>query len=169
MPATAVALWFLLALTRAPEASPKADTTPPKPIPSAAATLDAIDRILSNPQTESARAEYPLILDFAQRSDKVEIVLGRPFFEFSGDKRLDASLLAYYLAGAVKFDLAHPAQASDPRADVPDAVRAALVFYRKYRAAHPDTHSALFDHLDQVEREGALDAFVREAPPASPR
>jgi hypothetical protein len=134
--------------------------------------MDAIDRILGDPQVDVVRSEYPLIFDFAQRSDQVQITIGGPFFEFSGDKKLDAALLAYYLAGAVKFDLTHRDQMEAPRADIPDAIRAALLFYRKYRAAHPKSLHPMFERFDKLDREGGLDAFVRDAPatpPAAPR
>jgi hypothetical protein len=170
LPAIA-SLALLLAVARAPEDAPKVDKTAPRPVPTSAVTLDAIDRILADPKVDAMRSEYPLIVDFAQRSDQVEIVIGEPFFAFSGQKPLDAALLAYYLAGAVKFDLTHRELVSDPRADVPDAIRAALVFYRKYHAAHPETSHPLFERFDKLDREGGLEAFVRDAqtPPASPR
>jgi hypothetical protein len=162
---------FLLAAARGPAEGANADKTPPPPIPTVAATQNAIQRILDDPQVDGARPEYSLIFNFAQRSDQVEIALGEPFFAFSGNKKLDATLLAYYIAGAVRFDLTHPDLASNPRADVPDAIRAALVFYRKHRAAHPTVLHPLFERYDEIDRKGGLDDWARkvEIPPANAR
>jgi hypothetical protein len=164
-----ISLALLMAVARAPADGAQPDKTPPKPIPPVAVTRRAIESILAHPEADRVRPEYPLIFDFAQRSDKVEIVIGRPFFDFSDQRQLDSSLLAYYLAGAVKFDLDHPDQLGDRRADVPAAIRAGLVFYRKYREVHPGATHPLFQKFDELERQGKLDEFVKNAElPASP-
>jgi hypothetical protein len=164
-------LTLLLVLTaaRPDTVAPKPDTSPPKPIPRAETALRAIERILRNPSVDDVRPEYPLIFDFAERSDKVHVTIGEPFFAFSGDKHLDASLLAYFIAGAVKFDLTHPERSAERGADTSDAIRAALVFYRAYHKAHPQVTHELFERFDELDKEGKLEDFVKkEQPPADP-
>jgi hypothetical protein len=148
--------WHAVASTQQPEI---------KIPPSRTQVLKTIDILVLQPQPDRIRSSFSLILDFAETSDEVHVLIGLPYFDFGGSKRLGDILLAYFVAGAVKFDLENPSLADDPQADAGSAIRTALVYYRIHRQAHPaDTHP-LFEHFDVLDREGKLDRFIASHPP----
>ena len=140
-----------------------------RPIPSRARVLAAVDSILRDPVPDKMRPEFPMIYDFADKSPEVEVVLGAPYFEFGTDKQLSSILLAYYIAGAVKFDLENPVAARNPQADAGPAIRAALVYYRAHRRAHPKVTHPLFEKFDALDKQGKLDQFIESQSPAAPQ
>ncbi len=163
-----LALALTLSASTADAATPQDAKTHTKRIASKERVLAAVDRLLSDPVADKIRPEFPLIVDFADESPEVEVVLGEPYFELGKDKHLNGILLAYYIAGAVKFDIENPVAARNPQADAGPAIRAALVYYRVHRRAHPKVTYPLFEKFDALDKEGKLDEFIESHSPAAP-
>jgi hypothetical protein len=164
---TLVALALILSAAASVASANPDEKVKTRPVPSRARVLAAVDLLLRDPVADKMRPEFPLIYDFADKSPDVEIVLGTPYFEFGKDKRLNSILLAYFIAGAVKFDLENPVAARNPQADAGPAIRAALVYYRVHRRAHPKDTVALFEKYDSLDKQGKLDEFIASQPPAA--
>lgn len=137
--------------------------TPGTPDRSISSVLQAIDRMVANPIVDRVRPEYAQVVDFAEQSDRVLVTIDPQYFEFSGDKNLDSALLAYFVAGAVKFDLENPEAAREAVSDIPPAIRSALVYYKAHLNRHPERRHPFFERMNQLDRTGALDRYVAEA------
>ena len=156
---TALAIVALGATVRA-DGEPRPEGTRD---PVVASVLRAIDRMVKNPIVDQVRPEYPQVFNFAERSDQVLVTISTRYLEFSGDKKLDSALIAYFIAGAVKFDLENPEAREDELADIPAAIRSALVYYRAHRSHHPERSHPFFERMDEHDRAGTLDQYVAEA------
>jgi len=78
-----------------------------------------------------------------------------------GPESITPDLLAYYLAGAVAFDLANPDQRSDRLADVAPALEATLRRYAQIRAATERYRSPFLERAAEAKAQGRLREFVQ--------
>ena len=111
--------------------------------------------------------DMKIVAHFAQDSPDVTITIDPRFYDADA-KGAGPILLAYYLAGAVRYDLQHPGKATDPYADQAAAVHTELLAYRYAQKRAPKLSLPLLDKLQKLEMAGKLNAYVADAAKAPP-
>lgn len=123
--------------------------------------LAAIDRMLRARSVNDAMFEVQDVTNFAESaSGAVMVHVTESFFEPSGDQYVDAFLMAYFLAGAVKFDLENPDLALHRSADIPSAIRAMVYGYNLYTIENAYFNHAFVEGFAQIDASGGLEDYV---------
>ena len=123
--------------------------------------LAAIDRMLRAPSVNDAMREVQDVTNFAMSATGAVMVhVTESFFEPSGDQYVDAFLMAYFLAGAVKFDLENPDLALHRSADIPSAIRAMVYGYNLYTIENAYFNHAFVEGFAQIDASGGLEDYV---------
>jgi len=123
--------------------------------------LAAIDRMLRAPSVNDAMREVQDVTNFAMSATGAVMVhVTESFFEPSGEQYVDAFLMAYFLAGAVKFDLENPDLALHRSADIPSAIRAMVYGYNLYTIENAYFNHAFVEGFAQIDASGGLEDYV---------
>ena len=123
--------------------------------------MAAIDRMLRARSVNDAMREVESVTDFAtSASGAVMVHLTESYFEPSGDQYVDAFLMAYFLAGATKFDLENPELALHRTADIPTAIRAMVYGYNLYTIENAYFNHAFVEGFAQIDASGGLEDYV---------
>lgn len=123
--------------------------------------LAAIDRMLRARSVDDAMREVEDVTSFAMNAaGAVMVNVTESFFEPSGDQYVDAFLMAYFLAGAVKFDLENPDLALHRSADIPAAIRAMVYGYNLYTIENAYFNHAFVEGFAQIDASGGLEDYV---------
>ena len=123
--------------------------------------LAAIDRMLHAQSVNDAMHEVQDVTNFAMSATGAVMVnVSESFFEPSGDQNVDAFLMAYFLAGAVKFDLENPELALHRSADIPSAIRAMVYGYNLYTIENAYFNHAFVEGFAQIDASGGLEDYV---------
>lgn len=144
-----------------------------RPLPSKAVVLSAISRMMRVVGENAAKPPAPtrpgekawmddmkLVAGYAQDSSDVTIAIN-PRLAATTTKE-DVLYLAYYLAGATRYDLQNPKRATDPYADQAAAVRAELLAYRYTKARGAKMQRPLLDDLQAKNAAGTLEKYVAQ-------
>lgn len=124
--------------------------------------LAAIKRMLGAKTVVVAMDEIETVMTYvASDPAPVQVVLNEQFFQFTDDILNDSFFMAFYLAGAIKFDLENPSASRDPGADVLPAIRATITALRIYQSGDPYYEHPFIEKLAKLDKAGELEAFVR--------
>ena len=127
-----------------------------------ATVLAAIDRMFGARTVTDAMDEIETVMAYAaSESVPVQIVINEDFFRFTDDIMNDAFFMAFYLAGAIKYDLRNPSASRDPDADALSAIRATITALRIYQSNDPCYEHPFIEKLAKLDKAGELQAFVR--------
>lgn len=102
-----------------------------------------------------------LIFSFAESSPRVMIQIAKPFTSFMGEP-YGPLLLAYYIAGAVEFDLDHPDRRDELAGDTTAAIELVLPRYREVKRRDPSYTNTFLERADHAKRYGRLASFIAE-------
>lgn len=127
-----------------------------------AEVLAAIDRMLGAHTVAEADQEFLLITSYAASGNApVNIVISDEYLELTNDFIIDSYFIAFFLAGAIRFDLKHPELADHASADIPSALRAMISGLELYKTEDPGFSHPFVDKLARLDQQGALEEFVR--------
>lgn len=127
-----------------------------------ATVLAAIDRMLGAKSVEDALDEVEAVLAYAAYEEApIEIVIDENFFQFTDNMSDDSFFMAFYFAGAIKFDLENPSASRDPVADTLSAIRATVTGLRIYQSVDPSFEHPFIEDLARLDKAGGLEEFVR--------
>ena len=101
------------------------------------------------------------VLNFAEKSPDVTVTISPRFVAATG--KGDALFVAYFLAGAVRYDLKNPKKATAPYADQAEAVRAELLAYKYAKKRGMKTTRPLLETLQKADAAGKLNAYIADA------
>ncbi len=68
--------------------------------------------------------------------------------------------MTFYMAGAIKYDLEHPAEIEDQKAETQSAIRAMITGLRIYRTKDPSFKHPFIDELARIDATGLIEDFV---------
>jgi len=124
---------------------------------------------IAGPNTDISR-ESKIVAAYARTSETVDIVIDRRFLRLIDDE-VDQSvrneLLAFYLAGAIIFDISNPELRSAERADVLPAYEMVLHRYSLLKARDPKLRIPFLDRAAFHQAKRTLAEFI-DAPRPSP-
>ena len=127
-----------------------------------ASILAAIDRLLSARSVEHALNEVEAVIAYAAyEKAPIEIVIDENFFQFTDNMSDDSFFMAFYFAGAIKFDLENPSASRDAIADVTSAIRATVTALRIYQSDDPAYERPFIEDLARLDKAGGLEEYVR--------
>ena len=129
-------------------------------LPSEREVVDGIKVMIEKPLTSEALEAGSAVVAFAEASSKINVLIAPQFWCPVSHSERDTELLAYYIAGATKFDLENQSRKHDRFANVPTAIRTMLFAYRTLVSASPEHSSRFFDRLSTLDRQGRLDEYV---------
>jgi hypothetical protein len=136
-------------------------------VPDRARVLQAIEVMFAATIDSKIGEERRLIASFADESDEVAITIASRFTGFlqeDAPQAFKTDLLGFYIAGAVKFDLEHPAQREDELADVAPALEAVLRRYAQIRAETEKYRSPFLDRFAAQLARGKLREYIQALP-----
>jgi hypothetical protein len=122
--------------------------------------LQGIQTMLTKPLTSEAIDAQAEVVQFSQTSDKTPVLITPDFYK-SLESQYGPILLAYYIAGAVKYDLENPTKIGDEYASVPSAIEAMLIVYRELKKKQPDIRDSFYEQLEQLQAAGQLESYVQ--------
>jgi hypothetical protein len=149
-----------LVLSVAVLASPQATKAKPKP-PTEGETRAAIKRLLSDIEKAPAK-DMGTVVRFARDSDKCLINIVSGLVPTADPKVPEHRLLiAYHLAGAVRYDLDHPKLMKDELADKEAAVRASFVAYKFLQGRKKGYTDPTMEKLVAADKKGTLKTYIK--------
>ncbi|MCH9025551.1 MAG: hypothetical protein IIA05_00345 [Proteobacteria bacterium] len=121
--------------------------------------LKAIQLFRDDPVSEDALAAVAIVLNFAERSDDVLVLIDAKYLPFElGAIESDANskFLGAYVAGNVEYQLLNSVRENRPM----EGIRFMLQTYEKFRQADAIEVQSGFEEWLELERKGQLgDAF----------
>lgn len=144
----------------------QSDRSAPPSTPSSTTVLAAIDRMLGASTVSEAESQMRIVLDFAMAENVPVAIMVNPDLipVDSGDEsEIDVYYLVFYYAGAIKFDLGHPAEAYDPMPDMLAGVRAMITGMQIVKKERPDYEQPLLEDLAKIDESGGLENHVAKS------
>lgn len=123
--------------------------------------VSAVQRMQSAATLEEALPDLQRVTGFVQNEPAVvSIHFDDAFFQQSGNDSADGILMAYYVAGAARFDIENPTDRFDPLADVPASIRGMIAGYRLFTVENAWFVHPFVEQMMRREDAGELDHWV---------